>query len=204
MGGISTERAFVARLARRGHIRPRQILAWLGFVLTRWPAFGRHVLKKNKAYLADLEVATVWDLAREFVEAEIPTRLRREVCAQLDAHRHRGDRVVLLTGTPEFIAAPLARLLGADDYRATRCASRDGRFLPAPPLEHPFGPEKLLVARALCAEHGVSLDQAVAYADSASDLALLEAVGHPVAVAADPRLRAVARERRWEMLGGGV
>ena len=46
-------------------------------------------------------------------------------------------------------------------------------------------------------EHGLSLDQSVAYADSSSDLAMLEAVGYPVAVNPDARLAAIARRRGW-------
>jgi len=46
-------------------------------------------------------------------------------------------------------------------------------------------------------EHDLSLDQSVAYADSSSDLAMLEAVGYPVAVNPDARLAAIARRRGW-------
>jgi len=46
---------------------------------------------------------------------------------------------------------------------------------------------------------GISLDQSVAYADSASDLPLLEAVGHPVAVNPEVKLAAIARRRGWHV-----
>jgi phosphoserine phosphatase len=45
----------------------------------------------------------------------------------------------------------------------------------------------------------MSLSEAVAYADSTSDLPMLEAVGHPVAVNAEPKLAAVARKRGWHV-----
>ena len=44
---------------------------------------------------------------------------------------------------------------------------------------------------------GLSLDESVAYADSASDLPMLEAVGFPVAVNPETRLAALARKRGW-------
>jgi len=37
----------------------------------------------------------------------------------------------------------------------------------------------------------------VAYADSSSDLPMLEAVGFPVAVNPEPRLASIARKRGW-------
>jgi hypothetical protein len=45
--------------------------------------------------------------------------------------------------------------------------------------------------------NGFDLSEAVAYADSTSDLAMLEAVGFPVAVNPEVRLAAVARKRGW-------
>ena len=39
----------------------------------------------------------------------------------------------------------------------------------------------------------------MAYADSASDLAMLEAVGFPVAVNPEARLSAIARRRGWHV-----
>jgi phosphoserine phosphatase len=39
----------------------------------------------------------------------------------------------------------------------------------------------------------------VAYADSASDLPMLEAVGHPVAVNPETKLAAIARKRGWHV-----
>ncbi len=47
--------------------------------------------------------------------------------------------------------------------------------------------------------HGLSLEESIAYADSASDLAMLEAVGFPVAVNPESRLAGIARRRGWHV-----
>ena len=47
------------------------------------------------------------------------------------------------------------------------------------------------------ASEGLDLEQSVAYADSASDLPMLEAVGHPVAVNPEVKLATIARRRGW-------
>jgi len=59
------------------------------------------------------------------------------------------------------------------------------------------------LAARLAQELGTDLRLATAYADSAHDLPLLEAVGVPVAVAPDRRLLRAARENGWEVLAGG-
>ena len=46
----------------------------------------------------------------------------------------------------------------------------------------------------------MALEAAWFYTDSIHDLAVLEAVGHPVAVNPDPRLERVARRRGWPVL----
>ena len=45
--------------------------------------------------------------------------------------------------------------------------------------------------------HGIDLRESVAYADSASDLPMLEAVGFPVAVNPETKLASIARKRGW-------
>ena len=47
--------------------------------------------------------------------------------------------------------------------------------------------------------HGLRLEESVAYADSASDLPMLEAVGHPVAVNPEAKLATIARKRGWHV-----
>jgi len=49
----------------------------------------------------------------------------------------------------------------------------------------------------LAAERVYNLADCYAYSDSQTDLPMLEAVGHPVAVNPDSALRAVAIERNW-------
>ena len=51
----------------------------------------------------------------------------------------------------------------------------------------------------LAAEKGYDLRLAYAYSDSASDLPMLEAVGHAVAVNPEAKLAAVARKRGWHV-----
>ena len=56
-----------------------------------------------------------------------------------------------------------------------------------------------LVYLQLGADEGIDLDASYAYSDSATDLPMLEVVGHPVAVNPDRELARVARERAWEV-----
>lgn len=195
--GPSSERAFIAHLLARGALGPRQGLAALAFALRWAQPYGRHVLKKNKAWLAGLEVEKVERLAHGF---DLTRRLRPAMQAELGRARAAGRSIVLLTGAPDFLAAPLAAAIGADGCCATLCAQAGAGYAAAPPTRHPFGEEKLQLARALAAEAGCALAQCAAYADSIHDLPLLSAVGEPVAVAPDRALERVARTRGWRIV----
>lgn len=190
-GPLSCEQSFVLRLLARRRLGPRQLLAGLAR-LPRW--------KKNKAYLSGLAPEEVAGWAESFI-ADLPlSALRASALERLEGHRRAGDRLALLTGSPDFLAAPLARRLGIAHCIATVCAREAGRYSSAPPVEHPYGADKARLAAALCLTLGEELREASAYADSHSDLALLERVGRPVAVRPDALLARAARARGWELL----
>jgi len=82
----------------------------------------------------------------------------------------------------------------------TRSHVIDGRYTGE--LDGPFcyGEGKVEAIVALARWNGYELDQCYAYSDSASDLPMLEAVGHPVAVNPDAKLERHARRNGWPIV----
>ena len=112
-------------------------------------------------------------------------------------HRRLGHRTVLITGSLDFIVEPLRPLF--DDIVCARLATKDGKFTGELLDSPPTGEARALLMADLAEAQGLSLAESVVYADSASDLPMLEAVGHPVAVNAEPKLAAIARKRGWHV-----
>jgi len=202
VAGPSTEKRFFLWLLRRGVLGPRRLFAFLFFNLRWLPRYGRHVAKKNKAYLSGLDAARFESEARAFVASEIEPALYAPAVARLRRHRAAGDAVVLLSGTLQPIAEALARRLDADQAIGSLCAERDGRLTGRPPLRHPFGADKCVLLEEICRRHDAPESAVAAYGDSRWDLPLLERVGSPVAVRPDRELRAEAVARGWEVLSG--
>jgi HAD superfamily hydrolase (TIGR01490 family) len=199
--GLSTEKRFFLELLRRGRIGPRQVLGFLWFLLRCSPRFGRHVFKKNKAYLAWLYEADVRRLAAVWAEERL-TEAWFEPCVQrLYQHKQAGDRVVLLSGTPQFVAEAIGTALGVDQVIGSDCIIEDGRFRLRPPERHPFREEKRVLAEALRDEPGAGCEGVAAYGDSIYDLPLLEMADTPVAVRPDQALAAHAAAAGWEIIG---
>lgn len=198
--GPYSESRFFRHLLTRGLLGPRQLAASVAFLPRYGLRYGRHVFKKDKAYVSGLSVAAVEAVAAEFVDTILLRQVNPALRQRLDRHAQAGDILALLTGTPEFIARPLAEHLSIPHVVATVCDQADGRFTAQPPRRHPFSAGKVTGAEELCWLLDIPLSQCVAYADSIYDLPLMERVCRAVAVAPDNALRSHAGQRGWEIM----
>jgi len=163
VAGPSTEKRFFLWLLRRGRLGPLRLLAFLLFNLRWLGRYGRHVAKKNKAYLRGMHATTLEREARAFVASEVEPALYPPAVARLRRHRAAGDAVVLLSGTLQPIAEELARLLEADEAIGSVCVERHGRLTGRPPVRHPFGADKCTLLDEICSRRGVALSAVAAY-----------------------------------------
>jgi HAD superfamily hydrolase (TIGR01490 family) len=201
VSGPSTEKRFFLFLLRSGRIGPRQVLGFAWFLLRWSPHFGRHVFKKNKAYLAWLREDDVRALAKSWAGAALREAWFNPCVERLRAHSQAGDAVVLMSGTPQFVADAIGEALGVRDVLGSECLVADGRFLARPPSRHPFREEKASLMERIARERGIARADITAYGDSIYDLPLLEAVGTAVAVRPDEELAALAEACGWEVIG---
>jgi HAD superfamily hydrolase (TIGR01490 family) len=116
-------------------------------------------------------------------------------------HQDAGRRVYICTAATQEMATLLAAVLGLDGGLGTRL-ELDGDGVLTGRIEEPFnyGSGKPVRMRELAAAEGIDLQQSWAYSDSASDLPMLRAVGHPVVVNPDAELARVAREEGWDVM----
>ena len=127
-----------------------------------------------------------------------------EAISHIAEHLRAERRVVLVTGSIDFLIEPLARYLAANcdkparvDLVARTLVERDGRFtgdLNGPPIG---GEMKAQEVRRYAAGEGIDLSRSHAYGDSIADLPMLELVGHPCVINADRGLSEHARRRGW-------
>lgn len=139
-------------------------------------------------------------LGEEYCERVMVKNLYPDAVAIVAANRASGLEPVLVTGSPDFIAAPLARHLGIEHVAANRLVMSRGRATGriAPPVM--AAEEKAAWCAEFAAARGFDLSCSWGYADSYYDLPFLAALGHPVAVNPDRKLRAAALGRNWPIL----
>src|SRR5699024_511295 len=198
--GVSSEVRFVRYLWSRRVLGPRQLLAYAWFCLRYALRYRQHLMQKNKAYLSGLGVERVQALAMDFAQQLLVPALYAPALKRLQAHKAAGDTVVLLSGTPQFLADALAGALGVEAGYGALCCVRDGAYCVAPPQRHPYGATKVQGAQALADAAGLALSDAVAYGDSVHDAHLFRLVAEAVAVQPDRGLYAVAAGEGWEVL----
>ncbi|WP_298236156.1 HAD family phosphatase [uncultured Azohydromonas sp.] len=160
----------------------------------------------HRAVVAPVSTVAEAQLARwgrEF-EERMARRVPRGTLALVARHHEAGDRCAIVTATTRLVAEPFARLFGVPHVLATE-PRREGGWLTGDIEGVPCHREhKLTHVRRWLAAEGLALqdfERSWFYSDAAGDLPLLEAVTDPVAVRPDDRLRAVARERGWPVLG---
>ncbi len=116
----------------------------------------------------------------------------------VERHRSRGEPVYIVSATLQEIVQVIADDLGFDGALGTIVEVEDGKYTGR--AIRPLHAEN----KARCIkELGYDLDASTAYSDSHTDLPFLEAVGHPVVVNPDRKLRRIARERGWPVLEFG-
>lgn len=164
---------------------------------------GADADRMERSRTAMLDVMHGWEaqrvrrLVRETLREVIDPLVYAEALDLFELHRRAGRALYLVSSAGEEVVEPLADHLGVPGVLATRAGvDEEGRYDGT--LEfYCYGEHKAEAIRAEAARHGYDLAASFAYSDSITDVPLLEAVGHPVAVNPDRELRAVAEERGW-------
>lgn len=191
----------------------------LGHV-TRWQAMRAAAwLAKYSLGFASLDVAMTQvvellsgtrelDLrarTRDFYEGHVRRRYRPGAHLALAEHQQAGDVLVLLTASSGYLAELVCEELGLHGALCNRLeVDGNGLHTGRTVGEVCFGAGKLAHARLFAEEKGILLKDCAFYSDSYTDLPMLEAVGRPVAVNPDLRLRREAGRRGWAVVDWGT
>jgi len=143
--------------------------------------------------------AKVRAIVEETLEEVVEPIVYDEALDLINEHKAAGRLVFIVSASPEEIVAPLSRYLGVDAYLATRSGIDDeGRYTGTTEF-YCYGPNKAEAMHAIAEAKHIDLSRSYAYSDSATDIPMLECVGHGVAVNPDRELARAAREHDWEI-----
>ncbi len=203
---VNSAALWVRRELRSGHITRLQALRasfWVGL-------YGLGLIEADDVIRVAIKTLRgarerdVIDRTLEFWREELIGTIRPGARDAIRRHKDAGDLCFLLTSSTNYLSAPIADVLGCDGFLANRFVVDDGVFTGEPVEPVCYGAGKVAHAEACAQKLSIALSECAFYTDSASDLPMLEAVGHPVVVSPDLRLRRVARRRGWTVEDWGV
>ncbi|HVS84470.1 MAG TPA: HAD-IB family hydrolase [Gaiellaceae bacterium] len=200
----SSALALAGSFRERGMISRRTMLkaaAWQLLFVARGASHEavRRAAEDGLVVLRGRTPEEIRDLVAEAMEPVLRPLVYAEPLALLAQHHERGEPAYIVSATLQEIVDGMAADLGFDGALGTTCEVVDGRYT-GKALRALHAENKAACVRELASAHGYDLGESTAYSDSHTDLPFLDAVGHPVVVNPDRRLRAIASERGWPVL----
>jgi HAD superfamily hydrolase (TIGR01490 family) len=163
------------------------------------PAHMEEAKAAALGFVAGHSVDEVVGLGEEIYDDLMADKIWSGTRALAQLHLDAGQRVWLVTAAPIELASLLARRLGLTGALGTVSEVKNGIYTGRLVGEPLHGPAKAEAIAALAEKEGLDLSLCSAYSDSANDLPMLSAVGHPVAVNPDATLKRIAKENEWEI-----
>ncbi|MFF3919549.1 HAD family hydrolase [Streptomyces sp. NPDC001852] len=161
-------------------------------------------MERMREYLSALcrgwNVQQVREIVAETLHDLIDPIIYDEAASLIEEHHTAGRDVVIVSTSGAEVVEPVGELLGADRVVATRMVVGEDGCFTGEVEYYAYGPTKAEAIRELAASEGYDLERCYAYSDSATDLPMLQAVGHPHAVNPDRALRREALARGWPVL----
>jgi phosphoserine phosphatase len=173
-------------------IMPAYILAKNGII--DWQAWGQKLMVDSLAYIKDADEQKLAQVSDWIVEHDLWKKRREDVVARLVRHREAGAQVYIASSVFEPFIQPFAKRIGAQTI-GTPVEIVDGRVRMVGTL---MADEKKI--EQVLSRLGVGRVD-VAYGDTILDVPLLEHAEHPVAVYPDAKLKQLALEKNWEIIG---
>jgi HAD superfamily hydrolase (TIGR01490 family) len=160
-------------------------------------------MEKMREFLSDLcagwDVQTVRDIVADTLHNIVDPLVFDEAVSLIEEHRLAGRDVIIVSASGTEVVEPIGEMLGADGVIATRMEIEDGKYTGGISY-YAYAENKATAIIELAEAKGYDLERSYAYSDSATDVHMLEIVGHPYAVNPDRELRRQATSRGWPIL----
>lgn len=200
----ATPLALAGSFRRSRLVRRRDLVraaAWQLIFLVRGVGSNevRRAAEDGMRLLKGVPVAAVEEVLGDAMERVLRPLIYSEPLALVQEHRERGERVYIISASLQQIVQHIADDLDFDGAIGSTCEIVDGVYT-GRALQPCYGAFKADAVRAIAQREGLDLSASTAYSDSHTDLAFLEAVGHPTAVNPDQKLRRISARRGWPIL----
>ena len=197
----STGRRFMEQGLRMGHFSLRLLLHMpVFYVRYRMGMITQRDLRKEVAAIRGRTQAELTLIADAAVAYSMQHDLFEDAVETVTRFQALGIPTVIATSSLDILVRPLAERLGMDGVIATELEFENGVATGRASGIPCVGDEKLRRVLEFIRLHNAVAADCGFYTDSVNDLPVLRALGKPVAVNPDPRLRRIALRNGWQVL----
>jgi phosphoserine phosphatase len=205
MGTLTTGAPFLGVVDWLRHNRSKLRANWImastmpAYVLAKsgildWQTWGQQLMIDSLRYIDNADDEKLNQVAEWVVEHNFWVKRRQDVIDRLVHHREQGAQVFIASSVFEPFIAPFAIRIGAQVI-GTPVEIINGRARIVGELIADDKKIEKVLSR-------IGVDRVdIAYGDTILDVPLLEHADHPVAVYPDAKLKSIALERGWEIIG---
>ncbi|HEX8219854.1 MAG TPA: HAD-IB family hydrolase [Chloroflexia bacterium] len=197
----TTERIFIRYLLWHGSLRLNAVVGMVLLMLKSLPARVSpfEAMRRERAYLAGQPYEKMRKMAHACFETGIKPRISKAGLDAIKEHKAKGEMVVLLSGSLDFLLEPFKEYVGADHLIAAKMEVVKGRLTGRIVGDWPYGSYKAVLIRHFAEEHGLDFTRSYAYADHHTDHEVLRLFGNPVVINARTKMQQIARREGWSM-----
>lgn len=175
-------------------------VGWWAFQYTLGVIDAPRVAKKALEHFRGLDEKKLAESCRAWFKDYVLEHVQPAGREAVERHRKQGDYLAIVTGATIYAARPLADELGIETVLCSEVAvDTDGRLTGETVDPLCYGEGKVVRSLRIAEQAGFKLEDATFYSDSITDVPLLAAVGTPIVVNPDRRLRREAARRGWRV-----
>jgi HAD superfamily hydrolase (TIGR01490 family) len=158
------------------------------------------VIDEMVGWVKGMPEALLWEISSKVVREVLYPSVFMEAITEINIHKTKDAQVVILSSGLNSVCREMSEILVLDDMICSSLETNNGYLTGKPSGRLCFGKEKLYRLTGYCKMHNINEADSWYYGDSISDLPVLMAVGNPVCVNPDRKLKREALKRGWKIV----
>ena len=139
-------------------------------------------------------------LGKEIFDAHLSETIRKKAKERIHMHKNNGDRVFLISASPDIYLDAFSTHLKCDGYFCTELEFQENIFTGRITGNDCIGVEKRIKIESMILAHKLNINNVSGYTDHDADIPFLECVGKPFAITPTKSLSEIADKNNWEII----
>jgi len=199
---VNSATKIVEEARRRGIMSEKQYrhAVYLSFIYKLGLGEPAKMINRMLSWLKGLTEESIKQLCSEVFKHSLVETIRPEILMAMEEHRANNAANVLLSSASSLICEPVSKRLNIDAVICTLLEKAGGILTGNTEGKLVYGMEKKNRLLSYCKANGYNPEEAYYYGDSITDVHVMRAVGHPVAVSPDKKLLKIATRLAWQVM----